>query len=566
MWIIFELSRIGLAGNVVEMKFTRSLFVTFLFVAPFFGQAETERPNILFAFADDWGKYASAYAAVDGEGTPNDILSTPHFDRIAAEGVLFKHAFVTSPSCTPCRSSLLSGQYFYRTGKAAILQGAEWDPAIPSFPLLLRDNGYHIGKVYKVWSPGTPKDAPFGGQEYGFEQRGANFSSFSQSVTKMVDGGKSVEEAKQFLLDHVGNEFDDFLKAQPEDEPFLFWFGPTNPHRKWTKGSGKALWGLEPDELEGKLPSFLPDVPLVREDFADYLGEAMAFDAGVGVLLDRLEKAGKLENTLVVVSGDHGAPGFPRGKCNLYDFGTNVSLAAMWGGGKVPGGRVVDDFVNLMDLAPTFLEAGGVKPPEVMTGRSILPVLQSDQSGQVDESRSFVVTGRERHVAGARTGNLPYPQRAIRTKDFLLINNFKPDRWPMGIPGPVADGDIPSYEVLANETFVCFGDFDASPTKAWMIEHREDPKHREQYELSFGKRPERELYDLRKDPDQVTNVAGNEDYKEIEEQLVRRLMEELKSSGDPRVLQSDDVPFEKLPFTSEVRRTSPPVKKAKGKK
>src|SRR5262249_7351549 len=102
-----------------------------------------ERPNIVFVFADDWGRYASAYASVDGPGTPNDVVHTPHIDRVAREGVLFRHAFVGAPSCTPCRSALLSGQYFWRTGRGAILHGAVWDPAIPSFPLLLEQGGYH---------------------------------------------------------------------------------------------------------------------------------------------------------------------------------------------------------------------------------------------------------------------------------------------------------------------------------------------------------------------------------------------------------------------------------------
>jgi uncharacterized sulfatase len=149
----------------------------------------------------------------------------------------------------------------------------------------------------------------------------------------------------------------------------------------------------------------------VRQDVADYLGECQAVDAYLGVILKRLEEAGELERTIIVISGDHGMPGSPRGKCNLYDHGVAVPLIARVPGGK--GGRVVDDFVNLMDLAPTFCEIGGVKPPEVMTGRSLWSVLQSDKSGQLDESRSWVVTGRERHVALAREDNLPYPQRAI---------------------------------------------------------------------------------------------------------------------------------------------------------
>lgn len=124
--------------------------------------ADARRPNILFAFADDWGRPAGAYAGLDGPGSVNDVLRTPHFDRVAREGVLFRRAFVSAPSCTPCRSAPLSGQQFWRTGRGAILRGAVWDGSNPAFPLMLRDAGYHIGETYKVWSPGTPADAPYG--------------------------------------------------------------------------------------------------------------------------------------------------------------------------------------------------------------------------------------------------------------------------------------------------------------------------------------------------------------------------------------------------------------------
>ena len=141
------------------------------------------------------------------------------------------------------------------------------------------------------------------------------------------------------------------------------------------------------------MPSFLPDVHEVREDFNDYLGECLAVDAGLGVIIDRLEKAGELDNTLIVVSGDHGIPGFPRAKTNLYNLGTEVAMAVRWPE-VISSGRTINDFVNLMDLAPTFLEAAGVEEPEDMTANSLLPLLKSNVSGRVDSERSFVVTGR----------------------------------------------------------------------------------------------------------------------------------------------------------------------------
>ena len=141
----------------------------------------TSRPNILFCFADDWGRYASIYGEVEAKPSPSQVVKTPVIDRVARQGVLFRNAFVNAPSCTPCRSSLLSGRYFFKTGRGAILQGAQWDPAIPSFPLLLKDAGYHIGETYKVWSPGTPNDAPFGAGKFAYEKAGGQFNNFQKT-------------------------------------------------------------------------------------------------------------------------------------------------------------------------------------------------------------------------------------------------------------------------------------------------------------------------------------------------------------------------------------------------
>ena len=121
------------------------LRVLLLFFLTFVSSFGTERPNILFAFADDWGRQASIYAEIEGAGGINDVAKTPHFDKLARSGVLFTNASVNAPSCTPCRSSILSGRNFWETGRGAILQGAVWDERMPTWPLLLKDSGYHVG-------------------------------------------------------------------------------------------------------------------------------------------------------------------------------------------------------------------------------------------------------------------------------------------------------------------------------------------------------------------------------------------------------------------------------------
>jgi len=426
--------------------------------------------------------------------------------------------------------------------------------------LLLQDSGYHIGYTFKVWSPGTPRDAPYGGAQNAFARKGANFNGFSQYVTKQVGDGKSMDEAKQLLMDQVRESFQDMLSAKKEDQPFAYWFGPTNVHRKWIKGSGKELWGIDPDQLIGKLPPFLPDVPEVRQDFSDYLGEAVAFDTAIGLLVEELKMAGQFENTIIVVSGDHGPAGFPHGKCNLYDFGSRVSLSIS--GPGVSGGRVVDDFVSLPDLAPTFLEAGKVAIPDAMTANTIWPTLVSGNSGLADQSRTQVYIGRERHVAQARAGQLPYPQRAIRTKEHLFIINFKPDRFPLGDHYDLDSDKEPSIKTLTSNTFATLPDEDAGPTKAWIVSNRKDPKVKPYFDHAYGKRPREELFDLSKDPHQMKNVANDPEYQTVVAALREKLMNELASTNDPR-LEKDGEFFETPPMAGPLPASGKKKKRIK---
>ena len=489
--------------------------------------AADKRPNVLFCFSDDWGRYASIYRDPKHPGL-NDVIQTPAVDRIGREGVVFDNAFVAAPSCTPSRAALTLGMYFFRCGRHANLRIADWQgpnpyDEAPGFPNLLASAGYHVGHAGKTTSKknAEPRQKTYvGGQ--------TPMSLFSQTAS---------ETGKDAVYQEVRSTFQTFLSDRQEGQPFLYWFGPHNSHRPWVRGSGKRLWGLDPNTLEGRIPKFLPDVPEVREDVADYLGEALAWDAMIAVLLEELERIGELDNTLIVLSGDHGMPGVTHGKCNVYDFGVHAPLLVRWGD-AVPAGRRVADFVQMMDVAPTVLEACGVRPPKSMQARSFLGALQSKGSGQIDPQRDFVVVGRERHVPDARPGKLPYPIRAIRTRDYLYIRNFKPDRWPMG----VLEGEPPSWEQLENETMLCFKDMDASPTKALLVTRRDDPEIKPFYDLAFGKRPAEELYDLAKDPDQVHNVAGRPEYSEVQAGLAPRRMAELEKAQDPRLTDAFDRP------------------------
>jgi uncharacterized sulfatase len=507
--------------------------------------AAAERPNILFCFSDDWGRYASIYRNPHRPGF-NDVIQTPALDAVGRSGVVFNNAFVSAPSCTPSRAAVSTGMPFYRCGSNAFLHSQEFgtakDPfeSLPGFSELLVRNGYHV----LHWGKTTNKAAKREDNTHALP-----IHHFSQAVSAAPDK----EARKREIFSFVRSNFRAFLDEQPENKPFFYWFGPHNSHRQWARGSGKNLWGLDPDKLSGKLPAFLPDVSEVREDIADYLGEALAWDSMINELIEELKARGELDNTLILVSGDHGMPGMPRGKCNLHDFGSAVSLLVSWPE-RVKAGRVVDDFVSLMDIAPTVLEAAGIEPPKHMLAKSLMPLLRSERSGIVEPERDHVIIGRERHVGQAQKDRSPYPSRAIRTAEHLLIRNFKPDRLPMGdVYDPAA-----STEDLLDNHHLAYPDMDGSPTKVFLMTHQESyAKH---FNHAFAARPEFELYDLKRDPDQVENVASNAEYAKVLEALTDRLMKTLHDTGDPRVV-GDGKTFDEKPYVDPDYPSKPWTKK-----
>ena len=490
------------------------------------------RPNIVFAFADDLGRYASIYSD-PSRPSPNDVIHTPNFDQIAMAGVLFQNALVSVPSCTPSRAAIVSCRHFFRNGSHSQLHHPwvkgfpdPWDQ-VRGFPLILQDAGYHIGWSYKMHI----SEDRMGGSLRNYKAHGSRFNSFSQNAMKADD--PEAEKAK--LLDEVRLNFGDFLADRQPDQPFYYWFNPTNTHRAWIQGSGKKLWNIDPDDLLGKLPSFLPDNATVREDFADYLGEAQAFDAAVGLLREELIACGEWENTILVVSGDHGAPGFPRGKCNLYDFGVQVPLAIHWPEHLAAGRRIAAP-VSLIDLGPTFLEAAGLEPTADMDGQSLLTAMLPSTDTPASGLRQYAIVGRENHVDQARPGGLPYPMRAIRTNQYLYIINFAPDRWPVAEPplsAPLAEG-MKNRGGSASRRM----DIDYGPTRDFFTEFEGSQSIAKEWELGFAKRPNFELYDVLQDPDQVNNLAHAGEFQELRQQLHTQLMSELQAGNDPRVIGS----------------------------
>lgn len=487
--------------------------------------AADKKPNILLLFADDLGRYASAYAS-ENQPSVNDIVSTPTFDRLAAEGVLATNAFVSAPSCSPCRASLISGRHFFTNGSCSQLHHRwhgpeETDPwnDISGYAEILQKNGYHIGLTHKDHVKGKK----FGPQ---FNKAGRKVNSFSQTVSKSDE----VLKGKEALYEECRANFRSFLKLRKEGQPFLYHFHPTNPHRAWTRGSGKNLWNLDPEKLKGKMPPFLPDVPVVREDLADYLGEAMAFDECCRVLLEVLKETGEYDDTLIVISGDHGAPGFPRGKTNCYDFGARVLFAARWPD-KIQAAQILNEPISLIDLAPTFLAAAGVEKADTMHGQNLLPALATgDHSGL----RSWALIGREVHVETARARQLPYSMRSIRTADHLYIINFTPERETMGDLLALKKGPL-DFKALSSNTRLTFADVDAGPTKAFMVLNRDKPEFKTQWDLGFGPRPVEELYELKSDPHQVKNLAADEKHSAVKAALRAKLMAELTKYDDPRI-------------------------------
>jgi len=466
-------------------------------------ETKITKPNFLVLMSDN---HYSNHLGCYGDKT----VKTPAIDKIAKNGVRFTNAFCASPSCTPSRGAMLTGQEIWRLGEGANLWSSLPD-SIPTYQDILEEAGYHTGHDRKGWGPG---DFKAGGRDKN-------------------PAGRTFDNLNEFLDNNTGQQ------------PWSYFLSSRSPHRPFEYESGKNI-GLDIDNVF--VPPYLPDSQEVRNDIADYYAAIMSFDKEVQEAMRLLEENGMAKNTIIVICGDNGWM-MPRGLGNLYDFGTKVPLIISWPN-NIQEDRVITDFVSLNDLAATFLEYAGEKVPKKMTARSLKNILMSDKEGRINKDFNRVFVARERHAMG-RKGGVGYPGRAIRTDDFLYIHNYEPNRWPAGDPPLFADIDGHMLQYY-------------SPTKEYMMKHKEQPNVKQLYMDGFLKRPQYELFDLRKDPFQLNNVAHLDEYNDDLVRLSKELNNYLIDTADPRAI-GGTVVWDTAPYHLEEDWIGKPRQEAQDK-
>lgn len=504
------------------MKF-RILIALLVAVAGLKVCGQETRPNILIAISDD-------HTWLHTSALGFKAVQTPAFDRVAKSGVLFNNCFAGSPGCSPSRAALLTGRQHWQIQQAGT-HASSFPAQYVTFPDLLEQSGYFVGYTGKGWGPGN--------WEISGRTRNPAGTQYGNRTLKPPHRGLSNN-------DYASN-FADFLAARSKDKPFCFWYGASEPHRQYAKGSGiKAGKKLE----DATVPSFLPDTKEIRSDLLDYALEIEWFDSHLDRILKSLELAGELENTLIIVTGDNGMP-FPRAKANLYEYGIHVPLAVSWKK-RIPANRTVNDLVGFVDLTATILAAAQVEHPGhgkwelAVAGRSLMNILTTDKQGLVDPSRTMAFSGRERH-SSSRRNNLGYPCRALRTQDYLYIRNFHSDRWPAGAPQKFdADGSL-------GPMHGGYHDIDACPSFSYLIDQREDPQHGRFFQWAVAKRSDEELFNIRRDPGCLKDLSSDPAFDAVRKRLRNSLETYLKETGDPRAVGDGEI-WESYPRYSRVRK------------
>jgi arylsulfatase A-like enzyme len=410
--------------------------------------------NVLLVHWHDLGRYLGAYGHHD--------VSSPRLDRLAAEGILFTRAHATAPLCSPSRGSLFTGRYPQSNGLVGLAHhGWEYRAGVRTLPQLLSESGWHTALFGMQHETSFPGRLGFG--EY---------------------------DVSNSFCDYVVDRAAGWLRDAPS-APFFLTAGFFETHRPYPRDR------YEPADAGAvELPDYLPDLPAVREDLADFYGSIAAADTAVGRLLDTLTETGLDSSTWVVFLTDHG-PALPRAKSTLYDAGTGIAMIVRPPTRLGAQGRVYDELFSGVDLVPTLLSVLGVPIPDDVDGLSHAEGILGGPAGPTPV-RTAVYTTKTYHDSFD-------PIRAIRTKDFSYIENYAA-RSLLDLPLDIEE---------------------SAPGKAVA-------------QLSAAPRPGRELYDLRVDPTERINLLIGPVGDEYESTAVRMAM----LLNDWRETTNDVIPSE----------------------
>ncbi|UCS92061.1 sulfatase [Echinicola marina] len=436
--------------------------------------AQASKPNILFIVSEDNGPELGCYG--------NTNVSTPHIDRLAKEGVKFEHAFVTYSVCSPSRATLFTGLYSHQNGQIGLAthKFSMYD-SLKTLPTYLKEVGYKTGIIGKLHV--NPAASFFWDYE---EIKGSNFE-------------------KKNLGDYTSKALE-FIEAGP-DKPFFLMVNFPDAHFPLQRQvDGLPENPLDADDIDGVLPFMGLESPRLREFTANYYNSMNRLDIGVGMLMDKMAEKNLLDNTIIIYMGDHG-PQFSRAKCSNYEAGLRVPLIIKNPFTPKSAGLVRKELISSVDIFPTILDIAGVKQPDGLSGKSIMPLLQADIKG---EWRDYVFAG-----GNGSTSMFFYPRRSVRNQRYKLIQNLLYTR------------ENPKYLFYANHLNEHF----AGGVEETELENA-IPRVKAAY-ATWKQPPEFELYDLQNDPYEFNNLIDEGDFQMVKEELIAALKNWQIETNDP---------------------------------
>lgn len=451
-----------------------------------------EKPHMLLIIADDvsWddlGCYGNPFAR------------TPNLDSLAKSGRRFDQAYLTASSCSPSRSSIITGRYPHNNGKASELH----QPIavhLPWFPQLLRDAGYFTAIV---------------GKHHMTVDEPTSATSARAKPFDLVDAGKAPGNSGGHA------HWRRTLQERPKDKPFFGWFAALDAHRDWDADQewDESKYGPKHRKDQIVLPAFLVDDDATRKDLASYYNEITRFDYYVGQVVEELKSQQIFDNTLIFILADNGRP-FPRAKTRLHDSGMKTYLIAHWPQGIDSPGKPSSSLVSTIDLAPSYLEAAAVELPDTFQGVSMLPILKTAET-----------TIRRHAFSEHNWHDYEAHGRAVRSGGYLYIRNHRPQ---LAWQGPADSVRSPSHQSL-------------------LAANALNALNAIQAEVLMVPRPIEELFRTADDPDQINNLVDSLADKAIKKRLAALLDRWIDETGD-------DVP-NNLSLDSFDRETGQSLKK-----